>query len=145
LVLEATTPPPVAIIRALAQQKAEIVLMLRPCQDGWSAADWQTFFDERAGVAEFSGGLLRADAEVQAFAGCITEWLNHHPARSTAERCLGCGGCETTYDRLVPYGIESTGHAWLHGRCWPAWNRARQAEAVEALAAMGIPPNGAAR
>ena len=37
-----------------------------------------------------------------------------------------------------PYGMESTGHAWLHSRCWPARYAGRKAEAVAALAAMGI-------
>ena len=138
LVLEATAPPPAAIIGALSQQKAEVVALLRPRQDGWSAEDWQAFFDERAGIAEFDGLLPRAEAEAQAFAGCIAEWLNRNRARSAAGLCLGCGGREQAHDQLLPYGIESTGYVWLHGRCWPAWHRVRQAEAVKALAAMGI-------
>src|SRR3954468_14916795 len=28
---------------------------LRPGDDGWSINDWQVFFDERAGIAEFDG------------------------------------------------------------------------------------------
>ena len=27
-----------------------------PAEDGWSAEDWQVFFDERAGIVEFDGG-----------------------------------------------------------------------------------------
>ena len=42
---------------------------------GWSAEEWRVFFDERAGFAEFDGGLPRADAEARAFACCIVEWL----------------------------------------------------------------------
>ena len=42
------------------------------------------------------------------------------------------------HDPLLPFGIEPTGHAWLHSRCWPAWHAGRKAEAVAALAAMGI-------
>jgi hypothetical protein len=29
---------------------------------------------------------------------------------------------------------------WLHSRCWPAWHDGRKAEAVAALATMGIAP-----
>jgi hypothetical protein len=29
----------------------------------WDAADWQTYYDERAGIAEFDSGLPRPDAE----------------------------------------------------------------------------------
>jgi hypothetical protein len=42
---------------------------------------------------------------------------------------------------LLPHGVEPTGHAWLHSRCWPAWHVARKAEAVAALKAMGIAPS----
>jgi hypothetical protein len=38
----------------------------------------------------------------------------------------------------LPLGIESTGHAWLHSRCWTIWHAGRKAEAIAALAAMGI-------
>ena len=39
----------------------------------WSAEDWQVFFDERAGIAEFDGGLSRPEAEAQARASCVEE------------------------------------------------------------------------
>jgi hypothetical protein len=48
----------------------------------WSAEDWQVFFDERAGIIEFDGGLPRAEAEAQTFACRVVEWLNHNPERS---------------------------------------------------------------
>jgi hypothetical protein len=47
-----------------------LIAMLRPRRDGWSADDWQAFFDERAGITEFDGGLSRAEAEAQALACC---------------------------------------------------------------------------
>ena len=92
LVLEAASAPPAAVLDALSRHKAEIVALLRPAEDGWSAEDWQVFFDERAGIAEFDGGLPRAEAEAQAFACCVVEWLNRNPERSPPGRCLGCGG-----------------------------------------------------
>ena len=106
--------------------------------DGWSAEDWQIFFDERAGIVEFDGRQPRPKAEAQAFACCVVEWLNRNPERSPAGYCLGCGGRDHAHDPLLPHGIEPTGHAWLHSRCWPAWYEARKARAVAALAAMGI-------
>ena len=109
-----------------------------PADDGWSAEDWQVFFDERAGIVEFDGGLPRAEAEARAFACCVVEWLNRNPERSPAGRCLGCGDREHAHDPLLPYGVEPTGHVWLHSRCWPAWYEARKAKAVSALTAMGI-------
>ena len=43
-----------------------------------SAEDWQVYFDERAGIAEFDGGLPRAEAEARAFECCVVERLNRN-------------------------------------------------------------------
>lgn len=138
LALKSASAPPAAVLDALSRHKAEVVALLRPGEDGWSAEDWLVFFDERAGIIEFDGGLPRAEAEAQAFACCVVEWLNRNPDRSPAGRCLGCGDREYAHDLLLPYGTEPAGHVWLHSRCWPAWYAARKAKAVSALAAMGI-------
>jgi hypothetical protein len=49
--LEAPAPPPAEIIELLSRHKPAIVMLLRPALDGWSALDWQDFFDERAGYS----------------------------------------------------------------------------------------------
>ena len=64
--LSAAAAPHAAVLDALFQHKIGIVALLRPGRDGWSAEDWQAYFDERAGVAEFAGGLSRAEAEAHA-------------------------------------------------------------------------------
>ena len=138
LVLNAASAPPAVVLDAFSRHKAEIVALLRPGQDGWSAEDWQVFFDERAGIVEFDGGRPRPESEAQAFACCVVEWLNRNPERSTTGRCFGCGDREYAHDPLLPYGVEPTGHVWLHSRCWHAWYEARQAKAVSVLAIMGI-------
>ena len=138
LARKAASAPPAAVLDALSRHKAEIMVLLRPAEDGWSAEDWQVFFEERAGIVEFDGGLPRAEAEAQAFACCVVEWLNRNPERSPAGRCLGCGDREHAHDPLLPYGVEPAGHVWLHSRCWPTWYAARQAKAVSTLTAMGI-------
>jgi len=66
LVLEASMPPPAAVLDAVSRHKAEIVSLLSPTGDGWSAEDWQTVFDERAGIIEYDGGAPRAWAEALA-------------------------------------------------------------------------------
>jgi hypothetical protein len=139
LTLEADVAPPTAVVDLLSRHKAGVVALLRPAHDGRSAEDWLAFFDERAGIAEFNGGLPRADAEVRAFACCVVEWLNRNPVRSSPGCCLGCGGKEHAHDPLLPFGTESSGHAWLHSRCWAAWYERRRAEAFVALSSMGIP------
>jgi hypothetical protein len=137
LMLEASAPPPSALLDLLSRHKAGIVTLLRLAEEGWSAEDWQVFFEERAGIAEFDGGLSRGQAEACAFACCIAEWLNRNPVGSPRGRCVACGGGHE-HDPLLPYEVESTGDAWLHSRCWPAGYMGRKAEAVAALEAMGI-------
>jgi hypothetical protein len=141
LVLEAASEPPAAVLGALSKHKAEIVALLRPGRDGWSAEDWQAFFDERAGIAEFDHGLLRDKAEAQAFTRCVVEWLNHHPPPCAPGRCAGCGKPETPFAMVLPFGAGEH-HAWLHADCWPAWHQSRQAEAATVLRKMGIAPGG---
>jgi hypothetical protein len=138
LALSAASAPPAAMLDALSRHKAEIVALLRPGRDGWSGEDLLAFFDERAGIAEFDGGLPRAEAEARAFACCVVEWFNRNPVRSPSGRCLGCGEAERAQDPLLPFGTESGGHAWLHSGCSLAWHSARKADALTALAAMGI-------
>jgi hypothetical protein len=115
-----------------------VVALLRTGSDGWSGEDWRALFDERGSIAEFDGGLPRASAEARAFACCVAEWLNRNPVRSPSGLCLGCGAGDHAHDKLLPFGTEQTGHAWLHSRCWEAWRASRKSEAVAALSAFGI-------
>jgi hypothetical protein len=108
-----------------------------PVIDEWTCEDWRAFFDERAGIAEFDAELPRPQAEAQAFECCVVEWLNRNAERSPPGRCLGCGGVEDCHP-LLPIGVDSAGHAWIHSECWEAWRTARRAEAVVALSILGI-------
>jgi hypothetical protein len=138
LLLEANAEPPGHVLDDLSRHKQSILALLRPRQDGWTALDWQAFFDERAGVAEFDGGSPRTEAEEQAFKQCVIEWLNRNPAPSVPACCVICGKSESGYQVVLPFGTEPGTHAWLHGECWPAWHKSRLAEAIVALGAMGI-------
>jgi hypothetical protein len=111
---------------------------LRRGSNSWSAEDWRSFYDERAAIAEHQGGLARSAAEIQAFDCCVTEWLNRNPVVSTPDRCCWCNGGERQDNVLLPFGVDSVGHAWLHGDCWRQWRNSRESEAVAALAALGI-------
>jgi len=137
LVLEASAPPPLAVLDLLSCYKASIVALLSSADDSWSAEDWRVFFEERAGIAEFDGGVARGQAEACAFACCIAEWLKRNPRRSPPERCRACGGVHE-HEPLPPSGIGSTDHVWLHAHCRPAWYTGREVEAVTALVAIGI-------
>jgi hypothetical protein len=138
LLLRASAPPSTAVLEGLSRHKVHVLALLRLEKVEWTPDDWWAFFDERAGVLGFDGGLPRTEAEDQAFACCVVEWLNRNPARSAPGRCLDCGDCEYGYDPLLPYGVEPTGHAWLHSRCWEAWHAARKRDAATAVKAMGV-------
>jgi hypothetical protein len=139
LVLEALAPPPAEVLDLLVLHKADILTLLRPGNDGWSGEDWHEYFDERAGIAEFDGGLPRDQAEAQAFFSCVSEWLHRNPARSQSGRCDHCG---QSNGMVVPYltgsSMKDPGHTWLHQECSLAWHQAHRARAVSALVALGI-------
>jgi hypothetical protein len=75
--LEASASPPPAVIDLLSRHKVEVVALLRPAEDGWSAEDWQVFFDERAGIVEFDGGLPRDPRGVPEFVPACTKNPSH--------------------------------------------------------------------
>jgi hypothetical protein len=141
LILEAPTQPSAMLLDMLARDKAAIVALLGPGADGWKADDWRAFFDQRRTAATRGGRVSRTDAEARAFNCCVVEWLNRHPIRSSADRCSWCGGMERDDNVLLPFGIESSGHAWLHSECWAPWRDCREREAVAALAGLGVRPN----
>jgi hypothetical protein len=111
-------------------------------QGAWArdalADEWRRFFDQRRDVAERAAGLSRPDAEARAFRCCVVEWLNRHPIGSSPGRCCWCSGMERKDNVLLPIGIDSSGHAWLHSNCWKPWRDWRQTEAFLALASFGI-------
>jgi hypothetical protein len=135
LLLEAPAPPPTAVLDELSRHKAEIVRLLQPAKGGWSAEDWRLYFEERAAIAEFDGGLQRAKAEAQTFECCVVTWLDRNPAPSAPGRCAWCGGSEN-HAPVVPFGTEPGTH--LHRECWSEWRKMRPFHAKEALTRMGI-------
>jgi hypothetical protein len=138
LMLQAPAPPPPNVVEALSIHKTDIVALLRPTKDGWSAEDWLTHFGELAGRFEFDCGLPRPTAEASAYEACVVEWLNRNPAPSPAGRCAWCGQLESESASIVPFGTEPETHAWLHGECWRPWQAVRRAEAVKALGRIGV-------
>ena len=87
LALQDQGPPPAALLVSLARYEPEIVALLWPGRDGWLAEDWQAFFDERAGIAKFDGGLTRLVADAESWKGTIAEWWRTESfPRSTCKR-----------------------------------------------------------
>jgi hypothetical protein len=138
LLLKGSQPAIDHWLEFLRENKTAILVQLQADAEPWSIEDWRALYDERAGIAEFDGGLPRSEAETLAFECCVVEWLNRTFERSPPGSCLACCGADSGHDALLPHGVEPTGHVWLHSRCWPAWHGERKAEAVTALKAMGI-------
>ena len=139
--------PPTEVLEAIRGHKAEILALLAASKEGWSADEWRAFCDERVGIAEFDGGLPRAEAEANAFESCVIEWMKRNPAPSEPGRCAWCGAFETVgCSVIVPFGSDGStkagSHTWLHHACWSPWRHVRRMRAIEALRLVGITSSG---
>ena len=130
LILDAEREPAPAVLEAIRRHKEEIVALLVADHDDWTAEDWQAFFDERAGIAEYNGGVSRPEAEARAFEWCITEWTNRNPEPSPPDRCAWCKKQDNSGISVVPFGTQDHGHTWLHPECWEANGRLRMRKMV---------------
>jgi hypothetical protein len=135
LLLRADAEPPRAVLDALSHQKSAIISLLRRVDDGRTVEDWQNFFDERAGIAEFDGNYSRCDAEIIAFEDCVDRWLALNPPTSRSpENCLLCGQEASVKDTDTVHIVGSTnGPARLHTNCAPRWKVLRRVEARTSL------------
>jgi hypothetical protein len=84
------------------------------------------------------GSPLRPQLKDQTFEANIVDWMDQHPAPSPPGRCARCGRPESHSAVVLPFGTELGTHTWLHAECWPAWHRARRAEAIAALRTISI-------
>jgi hypothetical protein len=139
---EAPVPAPAHAGATLARReefkkRGAVVALRRPQGDERSAKDWQAFVAKRVGIAELDRGLPRAAALARAFDDCVIEWQYENSVISPLGPCPVCGAADRPNDPLRPIGICG-GRAWLHIGCVKSWCTARRAEAVGALAAMGI-------
>jgi hypothetical protein len=88
---------------------APTVALRRPQGDEWSTEDWRAYFDERAAIAEFDGGLPRPEAEARASNCCVAEWLGRNSVYSPSDPCLLCAEADRPNDSLLPIGIAGAG------------------------------------
>ena len=110
-----------------------------PARDSWTPSDWQAYFDERAAISEFDGGLVRLEAERLAYEDALAHWLSMHPPSPTPhDRCMHCGEADRPHDMLLPM-LAVGGHTWIHDNCWTAWDGARRREGLAFLEAVGLP------
>lgn len=88
LLLAAATEPPASLLDALGRYKFEIIGILTPTDAGPTAEDWLASFDERAGIAEFEGGLPRELAELQAIGSCVLDQVMETTSGDQLERFI---------------------------------------------------------
>ncbi len=137
LILDADREPAPRVLEAIRRHKAGIVALLAAAEGDWTAEDWRTFYDERAGITEFDGGLSRVDAERRALAHAVNHWLVMHPPPATDDSA-GCVHCNAGLGEDGVPVLAGAAHTWLHSACHAPWLAKRRAEAERALAAMDI-------
>ena len=107
-----------------------------------TAEDWREFFEERAAIIEFDGGVDRQEAERRAFECCVVDWLNaNRPVQNDPEHCLHCGMALNAYNAIAVVADPSE-RLWLHHRCHGAWLDRRKNMAVAALRDCSLVPPG---
>lgn len=103
--------------------------------DPWSASDWVAFWEERAAIAAFDGGLTRAAAETVASDAFIARWLAVTPPASGApETCAACAKPAGPIDSL-PVLIAGDVRS-VHPGCARDFFERRHAQAHAALVAI---------
>lgn len=99
----------------------------------WDRADWQVFYDERAGISEHDGQQTAEKAGSIAYEAAIARWMNEHPFTGDKALCGACG--ESLAGDVVPL----TDGAWIHHpKCFHDYQEKRRNEATTALKEMGI-------
>lgn len=105
----------------------------------WDETDWQDYYNERAGIYEYDGGLSRLDAERQAFDACIAHWMNlNSPDHNNPDECPQCYSAVIMAANNAAPVMKKGGHIWLHDNCWSGWMERRKQQAIKALTIMGI-------
>ncbi len=88
------------------------------------------------------GEVLGADTEPNPFEAAVIRWLNNNPPTDLDPDVCGC--CGEPLGRIgpdaVPFLTGAGRHVWLHHGCHGDWMAQRRAEAVQALAGLGLKP-----
>ena len=66
----------------------------------WEASDWQAFFDERAAISEYDGGMTRQLAEVGAFSACLAEYQRQNPGTPVKDAKMALAGFGVRYPKV---------------------------------------------
>ena len=135
LVWEAAKEPAVAILDLLSRHKPGIVRLLRPAIDGWSAEDWQAFFDERAGIVEHDGGFRPSGCgDVCASrTASIIGWRCIRRSQTSKDTASAVALLSLIEQASVVVTWSDGTMGRLHAGCAPTWKNLRRWDARTAL------------
>ena len=87
-------------------------------------------------------GQQNTKNERRAFEAAVIIWMNSNaPVNPDANRCAACGKFLGRIGQdSVPVLSGNGAHVWLHHGCHGDWMAQRRAEAIQALAGLGLTP-----
>jgi hypothetical protein len=133
-----TCPTLHRLVGHLSDAQAAEVIARELARPGWSARDWQAFFDERAAIAEHDQALGRHQAERAAYVQCIHRFLVRHPPGYRPDlQCLHCGDMVIKAES-VPIVCPDNLQRWVHKRCAVDYRLRRIEDARVCLERLGI-------
>jgi hypothetical protein len=103
---------------------------------GPTAVKWIRAFADNTAIVMRIRDIPRVEAERVAFANTVTQYLDANWLNTDPTSCAHCGSSERPND-LRPMG-GGIPHSWVHSDCWSDWTKSRRADAVRALAEMGV-------
>ena len=141
--LVASSPLPAEVVEQVTAAKSDLLALLSNASSGWDATDWHAFYDERAGIAEFDGGLSRPEAEARAWECSVAHWINMTPpVIDSADHCPVCGRpVGTIQTGAIPTARPGGGYVWLHRGCHAQFMIRRRVDARRALVGVGLKPS----
>jgi hypothetical protein len=133
--LRAESEPDESLVRLLRDNKQAVIEAFLAAET--EPARWRRRLAEKIETIVTIRGLSQASAKAEAFKHVVIEYMDETHPDTDPRVCAHCHGPNLPLTPTVPIGVGER-HAWLHQRCWEPWSERRRAEAVVALAKMGI-------
>jgi hypothetical protein len=106
-------------------QFSEVIQALRAWPD----------FAEKVAVLTIDFGRDEPSAERTALESLVIEWINDHPptGRGTGKDATHCAACDEVLGPVGTDAIPLADHAWVHRRCYDAWQSIRRRQGLAAI------------
>jgi hypothetical protein len=100
-------------------------------------SDWRTFYQERAALHEYEGGLSRQGAERSAWGEAVNAWHMACGEHAPWQQCAGCGA-SINGRAALPLADGTRVHFDNSDMCVIAYGERWRGAAERALMAMGV-------